>query len=119
MIWIALSALAGGAWRRWWGDERPAYAFRGFRALQASAGVLALGLFCYLAGAPIWLAAVKAGLAIGFLTTMAESIPHIWRAWEAADYRWGTPRWGRMLTGYTAYAEATCGAVVWAIATMI
>jgi len=116
MIWIALAAVLGGLWRRWWGDERPSYAFPGFRALQASLGVLALAGCCYLAGASWWLAAAKAGLAIGFLTTMAESVPHIWRAWEAVDYRFGTPRWGRMLTGYTAYAEATCGAAVWAIA---
>lgn len=112
---IVLAALCGGFWRRWWGDARPSYAFRGYRAVQASVGVLALFGCCWV-GSVWWLAAIKAGLAIGFLATMAESVPHVWKAWEEIYIRWGVPNLGRMLKDWTAYAKVTAGALVWAIA---
>ena len=117
---LALAIILGAVWRRWWGDERPAWAFPGFRATQACIGYGALAALCIIAGHPSWSAAVRSALALAFLTTMAESIPHIWRGWEWIDAKViGLRSRYRLVNGYTTYAEMTCGAAVWSIAILI
>lgn len=115
---IALAILAGAIFRRWWGDARPSWAFPGFRGLQALGGLLALFALCLWAGTAWPLAALKAGLAIGFLTAVAQSIPHVWQAFDWLDGRLprGLPKLGRWFTGWTTYSEATAGALVFAVA---
>lgn len=104
-------------WRRWWGDERPAWAPAGYRAIQAVVG-FALLFACVWGAFPWWEAAIRSALALAFITTCAESIPHIWRAWEWVDARWSLRSRWRLLDGYTTKAELTCGAAIWAIATV-
>lgn len=118
-IAIVLASLAGAAWRRWWGDERPAWAFAGYRAMQAVVGLIVLGMILLAAGAPIWKAAVASLCTIGYLSAVARSIPHVWVATEWIEERGWLPRLGRMLTGYTAWAEAVAGAVGWLIAAFV
>lgn len=115
---IVLAAVVLGAvWRRWWGDARPSWAFGGYRALQAAIGVAALATLCLVAGHEWWSATIRAGVAIGFLAAMAESIPHVWRAWEWIDAEViGLRSRHRLVDGYTTYAEAMAGGLVWAIA---
>lgn len=121
---IVLAALVGAAWRRWWGDvpavwwpwKRPNGDGIGYRAMQAVAGLLLLGLILLAAGAPVWKAAVASACTIGYLTAVARSIPHIWIATEWLEQRGWLPRLGRMLTGYTAWGEAFAGAAGWMIA---
>jgi hypothetical protein len=117
MIWLILAIVAGAVWRRWWGDERPSWAFPGFRALQAVVGFGALFGICIAKGIFLPDAAIRAGLALAFLTFCAQSIPHVWAAWDWID-GWlprGLPKLGRWFTGWTTFSEATAGAVVWAI----
>ena len=114
---IVLAVLGGAIWRRNWGDARPAWAFPGFRAAQAVTGFVTLVAVCLLAGHPWWSAGIRAGLAIGFLTAMAQSIPHVWAAWDWLDSKLpkGLPKqWP--LDGHTAWAEVTAGAIVFGIA---
>ena len=114
---IILTVLAGAAWRRNWGDVRPSWAFPGFRAAQAVTGFTVLLAVCILAGHPWWSAAIRSGLALGFLTAMAQSIPHVWAAFDWIDGKLpkGLPKqWP--FDGWTTYAEATSGAIVFGIA---
>lgn len=120
-----LALLLGAAWRRWWGDVAAAWwpwkrangANIGYRAFQAVVGFAGLLCVCLLAGHPWWSAAIRSALALGFLAAMAESIPHIWRAWEWIDAKLiGLRSRFRMIDGYTTHAELTAGAVVWAVA---
>lgn len=110
---ITLSALLGAAWRRWWGDERPAWAPPGYRAAQAAIGFAMLAAICILAGHAWWGALLRSALALAFMAAMAESIPHIWRAWDWVDSRWSMRSRWRLFDGYTTKAELTAGAVVW------
>ena len=115
---LALAIILGAVWRRWWGDERPSWAFPGFRATQAVAGFAVLLGICLLHGHFLTGSAIRAGLALAFLTFCAQSIPHVWAAFDWID-GWlprGLPKLGRWFTGWTTYAEATAGAIVWAIA---
>ena len=116
----ALAFLAGGLWRRWWGTERPSYAFPGYRAVQASLGVLALVLLGRMAGDSWGLAAVRAGGCVGFLS-LPIAISRAWaeRPWLWIERRYGTPRWPPWFDGWTTYAEATAGALVFGIAMLI
>ena len=117
---FTLAIILGAVWRRWWGDERPAWAFPGFRATQAVTGFVTLFGICLLAGHSWWSAAIRAGLALGFLTTMAESVPHIWRGWEWIDAKViGLRSRFRLVNGFTTYSEMTAGAAVWSIAILI
>lgn len=113
-----LALLLGAAWRRWFGAERPSWAFPGFRAMQIVAGILTLGILCYLAGGSFWRAPLIALLATGWLIERAQSIPVVWEGWFRLDALLG-PRFPAItpaFTGWTTYAEATAGALVWAIA---
>lgn len=120
MIYFAAIVL-GAAWRRWWGSERPAWAFPGYRAMQAGVGVLLLCVLGLLTKEPVWRAALDAGLAIGFLSLPIKvSLYPFTKFWLWVDTRWGTPRLlGSWLTGYTTYAELTGGAAVWFLATLV
>lgn len=117
MIWaLAAAVVLGAVWRRWWGDERPAWAYRGYRLAQAVIGIAALALLALGAGHPWWGALIRALMAIGLLASAAQCVPIIWKAWDEADRRFGLPRLGRMFDGWTTYAEATAGALIWALA---
>lgn len=117
---LTIAIVAGICWRRWWGDERPSWAFPGFRATQAIIGFLALFGICVWAGHPWWESAIRSAIALAFITSMAESIPHIWRAWEWIDAKViGLNSRYRLIDGYTTYAEMTCGAFVWGVAISI
>lgn len=117
---MTLAALLGAAWRRWWGDARPSWAFPGFRALQACIGLCALFCLCMWAGHSWWASAIRAALAIGFLTAVAQSIPHVWWAWEWVNLKVGglNSRY-RLIDGFTTWAEMTAGAIVFGLAVWI
>lgn len=116
---IALAIVCGSAWRRFWGSERPSWAFPGYRAVQASLGVLALVMLGRMAGDSWVISGARAAIVIGFLSTMAESVPHVWRAWEEVYIRWGVPNLGPWLRDWTAWAELTAGALVFGLAMLI
>ena len=116
---IVILPLLGGAWRRWWGSERPSWAPGGYRAAQAIAGALILTGLLLLLGQPLWYAGIKAVLAIAFLAESAQSLPFVWHMWDDIDSRWQLPKLGRWFTGHTTYAEATCGALVFGLAALI
>src|SRR5262245_58185490 len=120
---VLVALLAGACWRRWWGDERPAWAFPGYRWLQAGAGVallLGLGL---LMKEPLWRAALEAALVIGWLASPIKlslfgfTQFFLWLSMRVRlprGVRIGTttlpdgttiPRYA--LDGYTTYAEAS------------
>ena len=126
---LIAAVIAGAIFRRWWGDAAASWwpwkrangtniGYRGFRAVT---GFVTLGAVCLLAGHPWWSAAIRAGFAIGFLTAMAQSIPHVWAAWDWLDGKLprGLPKLGRWFTGHTTYSEATCGGIVWAFAVLL
>lgn len=119
----ALAFILGAAWRRWWGDvaaswwpwKRANGTNIGYRGFQACAGLLILFGLLVSNGSPLLYASIKAGLAIGFLTAMAQSIPHVWAAWDWLDSKIALPKqWP--FDGHTTYAEATAGAIVFGIA---
>lgn len=112
---IALAAVLGALWRRWWGDERPSWAPPKYRAIQAVVGFAVLFAIGWQI-LPWWEAAIRSGLALAFITVCAESIPHIWRGWEWVDRHWSMRSSWRLLDGYTTKGELTCGAIVWAAA---
>ena len=119
-ISIVLAIILGAAWRRMFGSDRPDWAFPGYRGLQALGGLLVLFALCLWTGTAWPLSALKAGLAIGFLTAYGQSIPHVWAAWDWLDGRMRLPRlWGTEGGAWTAYSEATAGACVWLIAVLV
>ena len=119
---LVLAIVCGAAWRRWWGST-PALWWPwkrangdgiGYRATQAVAGAVALAGLCWWAGSPWWLAVLTGGLATGFLAERAQSLPIVWEMWDRLDWLVRLPRLP-FFTGWTTYAEATCGALVWAL----
>ena len=121
---LILTIGCGAAWRRTWGSDRPLWAMPGYRWGQAAIGFLVLMGLLIWAGAEPWKAALGSGLALGYMTVMGQSIPHIWWAWSWLNDRVRLPGLpffrNRDGTGaWTAYAEATCGAVIWSICLLI
>lgn len=108
---IFLAIILGAIWRRWWGDERPSWAFPGFRGMQFAVGVLALAALN-----PTWLGLATAVIAIVIVTLPIRFFRPIWWAWEQIDSRWGVPNLGRWFYQHTNYAEATQGALIFALA---
>jgi hypothetical protein len=118
---ILLALIAGVAWRRWWGDERPSWAYPGYRATQALSGWAVLFLLCVIADpGDILRNAARAALVIGFMSLpIRVSMYGFTDFWKWVDERVGTPKLGRWFTGYTTYAEATQGAALWLLAVII
>lgn len=128
LLAVVLAILAGAAWRRWWGWlpaswwpwKRANGDGIGYRAFQAVVGFVTLALILWLAaGAKIESAAIVSGIVLGFLSSIAQSVPHIWKLWELIDGKIKLPRFGTLIDGWTCYAELTCGAFVWVIAALV
>lgn len=113
-----IGAVLGALWRRWWGSERPSWAFSGYRATQAVVGLALLFLLGLWTGEAWWRAALDAGLAIGWLTLPIKiSLFGHTQFWEWLDSKVTLPDWWE--SGYTTYAEASGGALVFLLATSI
>lgn len=110
MIYL-LAIVLGAAWRRWWGSERPSWAFTGYRAMQAAAGFAVLFLFLCLQ-AKWWVAAILAGIGIGFMT-LPISISR--RPFERVMEKINPPNLGTWLSGPAPWGEVLEGAVVWGL----
>lgn len=117
---IVLAALAGAAWRRWWGAARPSWAFPGYRAMQAVVGCALLGPLCWWATGAAVPTALRVACAIALLASAARCVPAIWDATIWVDEKvGGIPRFGTWFDGPVAYAEALAGAAIWATAVAV
>ena len=113
---FSVALVLGAFWRRWWGAERPSWAFPGYRITQGVVGIAMVFGLALLAGHSWWIAGIRGALAIAFMSSVAMAIPHVWDAWAWIENNIGTPKLGRWFAGHTTYAEATCGAVVFLFA---
>lgn len=105
MIALALiiTALLGAAWRRWWGSERPGWAFPGYRGMQAIAGAVVL-----------WLAGANMVFAVAAIAFMASPIKYTRRPFEWVTERLPLPTTKNdWLNGPAPWAEALQGATLW------
>lgn len=115
---LPLAIIIGAVFRRWWGDARPSWAFPGYRATQAIIGLAVLFGICWIGHS--WRdAAIRSALAIGFITAIAQSIPHVWSFWDWVDSKISLRSRYRLLDGFTTYAELTNGAIVFGLAVVI
>ena len=122
---IVLAIILGAAWRRMFGSDRPDWATPGYRGGQALIGFLVLmGLLIWYGASPAK-AMTLSGLALGFMTSIAQAIPHVWAFWNWFYARVGLPRGVKFFSNPdgspapTAYAEASCGAIVWCLAAVL
>ena len=117
---IIAAVLIGAAWRRWFGSARPSWAFTGYRALQVVAGISTLALICLLNGDLKFESAIKAGVAIGFMTLPIQYSrqPFVWLARQLnLPTTESLPHpWKPMLQGAEPWGEAIQGACVWSAA---
>ncbi|MCW5615886.1 MAG: hypothetical protein KIT32_12265 [Rhodocyclaceae bacterium] len=104
---LAVAIVLGAIWRRWWGDERPPWAFPGYRGVQFAAGVV-----CLYALHPTWLGLGMAIAAVVIATLPIKFFRPIWWAWDRVP----VPNLGRWFYQPTNYAEATQGALIFGLA---
>lgn len=108
---ILIALLAGACWRRWFGSERPGWAFPGYRAMQVAAGVAALFLLAWLSTTPA-VAILLAGGAIGFMTLpiSVSRAPFVWFAdrlpLPTIPYVSGSAEWAEVFQGALIFAGA-------------
>lgn len=107
---IFLAIILGAAWRRWFGDERPSWAFPFYRGVQVIVGILAMWALN-----PTWVGLAAAGISVGICTLPIQYFRPIWWMWQEIDARFGVPNLGRLFYQYTNYAESTQGALVFAL----
>ena len=90
--------------------------YPGIRPAQHVIALAALGAICFWAGYPLWESALRSFLAWGFLTWVAQSIPHVWKFFDLVNERISLRRGSSWVNGETTYAEWACGAIVWGLA---
>lgn len=100
---LFLAALLGATWRRWWGSERPDWAFPGYRGMQAVAGAVVL-----------WLVGANMVLAVAAIAFMASPIKYTRRPFEWITERLPLPTTKNdWLNGPAPWAEVFQGATLW------
>ncbi len=116
-----LAAVVGGIYRRWWGSPQPSW-YRhkdgtdrdGWRAIQVAVGVSTFFLlngFDYVA----LIFAVTAAILLSLSPWTTWGF--WWNLWRKLD-GW-TPNLGRWFTGWSTYAEASQGAIVWTTLSLV
>ena len=112
-----IAALLGASWRRWFGSERPSWAWAGYRATQIAAGFIVLALLQVVRGDPFWRCALDSALAVGFMT-LPISIsrqPVLWVT-DRLPLPMTKNDW---LNGPEPWAEVFEGAVLWGLAILL
>ena len=113
---LLAAVIVGAAWRRWFGSERPRWAWTGYRAAQITAGAILLGLLCWGAGDAWWRALIDTAAAMVVMTVSAHTRdPFIW----IAEKLHLPKMWGDFLDGPAPWAEALQGATLWSVAVAI
>lgn len=116
---IIFAVLLGAAWRRWFGSERPGWAFTGYRAMQVASGI---GVLALVSG-PSLLSLAISGAAVGFMTLpiWISRQPFLWLAkkcpWLPTTDHLDHP-WKSMLQGAEPWAEVFQGMTVFGLAAL-
>src|SRR6185369_392050 len=114
LVLIFVAALfLGAAWRRWFGSERPSWAYPGYRATQVALGFIVLALLQVIVGDPFWRCALDSGIAIGFMT-LPISISRQPFLWITKKLPLPTTK-NDWLNGPEPWAEVLQGAVLWGL----